>query len=212
DYTAGGEYDFWLAKQPGAAGSVMSVGGAGFCKWGTDGTNCSNATATNIATSIGGIDATLLANAESSWNGTLPYAIATAALCADPSFVYPAASSDGQNTNTSAPCAGATASGARPPEGTRWFLNKTDVEIDATSNSRYVKALLRTVDRQHYGGVIVSSNWYGAPGLSMQYNRGNFGFAATEAGVAYSGNVTLPVTSNGIDPATDVVFCSNGTC
>jgi hypothetical protein len=212
DEGAGGEYDFWLAQPPGTPGSTMTVGGAGFCRWGTDGTNCSDSTATNIATSIGGIDAGLLQAAESSPSGTLPYAIASAALCADPSYVYPASSSDGANTNSSSACAGATAAGQRPPEGTRWFLNMTDAQVNATNNAPYVKAILRTLDSQHYGGVVTDTNWSGAPGLTLNYHRGNFSFAAAEAGLTYGANNTIPFTNNGFDPATAIVFCTNGTC
>jgi hypothetical protein len=208
----GGEYDFWLAKQPGASGASMTVGGAGFCKWGTDGTGCSASTATNIATSIGGVDATLLQAAESNPNGTLGYAVSTSALCADPSFVYPANASDGANTNTSPACAGHTATGQRPPEGTRWYLNLTDDQINATSNAPYVKVILRTMDRQHYGGVIVDTTWSGAPGLSVQFHRGNYTFAANEAGIGISTDMLIPITTNGIDLQSDIRFCSNGTC
>ncbi len=212
DPSAGGEYDFWLAQRPGAPGATMHVGGAGFCAWGTDGTGCSDSTATNIATSLGGLDATLLANAESSPNGTLPYALAVAALCADPSYVYPATSSDGANTDATPACAANTSAGARPPEGTRWFLDLSDADIDATPYAPYVKVILRTLDRQHYGGLIVDSNWSGAPGLSVEYHRGNYAFAAAEASLAYGTDVSLPIATPGLDLAKHVAFCTNGTC
>jgi hypothetical protein len=212
DSTAGGEYDFWLAKRPGAPGATMHVGGAGFCAWGTAGTGCSGSTATNIATSLGGLDATALANAESSPTGTLPYAIAVAALCADPSYVYPATSSDGANTNATPACAGNTSAGGRPPEGTRWFLNLSDANVDAMSYAPYVKVILRTLDRQHFGGLIVDTNWSGAPGLSVEYHRGNYAFAAAEANVAYGTDVSLPIATPGLDLSKYVAFCTNGTC
>ena len=212
DYGANGEYDFWLAPMPGAPGATLHVGGAGFCAWGTDGTNCSGSNATGIATSLGGIDPVLLQAAESSPNGTLPYAITAAVLCADPTWVYPAAGSDGANTNSSSACAAATGAGQRPPEGTRWFLNMTDAQVNATNNAPYVKVLLRTIDRQHYGGVIADTNWAGAPGLSFNYHRGNFNFAATEAGMSITANMAIPVTTNGFDPAKAIEFCTNGTC
>ena len=212
DATSAGEYDFWLAQQPGSPGATMSVGGAGFCRWGTDGTGCSGSTATGIATSIGGLDASLIAAAENSPNGTLPYAIAASALCADPSYVYPATSSDGANTNGSAACAGNTGAGQRPPEGTRWFLNKSDADIDSANYPPYVAVILRTMDRQHYGGVIVDTNWSGAPGLSPEYHRGNFQFAATQAGIGYAKDQSIPVTTTGLNLANDIVYCTNGTC
>jgi len=212
DANAGGEYDFWLAPRPGAPGATMHVGGAGFCVWGSDGTGCSGSTATNIATSLGGLDATLLASAESSPNGTLPYAIGVAALCADPSYVYPATSSDGANTNATPACSGKTRAGGRPPEGTRWFLNVSDADVDAMPYAPYVKVVLRTLDRQHYGGLIVDTNWSGAPGFSVEYHRGNYSFAAAETSLAYGIDVSLPIATPGLDLAKLVAFCTNGTC
>ncbi len=212
DPNAGGEYDFWLAPRPGAPGATMHVGGAGFCAWGSDGTGCSGSTATNIATSLGGLDAALLANAEASPDGTLPYAIAVAALCADPSYVYPATSSDGANTNATPACSGSTSAGGRPPEGTRWFLDLGDADVDATPYAPYVKVILRTLDRQHYGGLIVDTNWSGAPGLSVEYHRGNYAFAAAEANLAYGLDLSLPIATPGLDLAKHVAFCTNGTC
>ncbi len=209
---SGGEYDFWLAKPPGSPNSTMQVGGAGLCKWGSDGTACSGSTATNIATSLGGVDPVVLQAAESNPNGTLGYAISASALCADPSFVYPASASDGSNTNSSSACAGHTAAGQRPPEGTRWFLNLTDDQINATSNAPYVKVILRTMDRQHYGGVITDTNWSGAPGLAIQSRRGDYTFAANEAGIGIAKDMVIPITTNGIDLQSTVRFCSNGTC
>ncbi len=212
DATAGGEYDFWLAPMPGANGATMHVGGAGFCRWGGDGTACSDATATNIATSLGGLDAPTLATAESDPHGTLGYAVAVSALCADTSFVYPANASDGANTNGSAACAAALAPGARPPEGVRWYLDKSDAEIDATPNAPYVKVVLRTMDREHYGGTIVDTNWSGAPGFSLSAHRGDYRFAAIEAGSGTGNDAPFPITTLGIDLRADVRFCSNGTC
>ncbi len=212
DPLAGGEYDFWLAQMPQAAGATMNVGGAGFCAWGGDGTGCSGSTATNIVTSLGGLDATSIASAELVQDGTLPYAIASAALCADSTFVYPATSSDGFNTNTSPACAGHTGPGQRPPEGTRWFLDQTDAQIDALAVPAYDKVILRTMDRQHFGGLIVDTNWSGAPGLSPEYHRGNYAFAAAEAGIPYGLDVSLPISTAGLNLANDIVFCTNGTC
>lgn len=213
DYARGGEEDFWLFPTSGLTNNgTIHVGGAGFCPWSGDGTNCSGATATSIATSLGGIDPVDLQNAESSATGSLPVAISVSALCADPSYVYPAVGSDGSNTNGSSACSGYTGSGQRPPEGTRAYLDKSDADIDATNNAPYVKAILRTMDRDHLGMTVTDTNWSGAPGLAPQYRKGDWSFARSEAGLSLSGTVSLPITTNGIDLSTAVRFCSNGTC
>ncbi len=207
-----GDVYYWLAPSPPVlTGSAWPVGGAGFCPWSGDGTNCSGSTATNIATSLGGITSDALNAAEADpVHGVLPYAISTSALCADPTFVFPATSSDGSNTNSSSACAGHTAAGQRPPEGTRWFLPYTDEQIDATSNLPYVKAILRTMDEQHYGGLVTDTNWWGAPGLAVQYAQGDYSKQEAEVG-AKGTSFTLPITTNGVD-LTKIVFCTNGTC
>jgi hypothetical protein len=210
--TAGGEYDFWLSNAPSGAGGTLHMGTAGFCKWGTDGTGCSDATAGQIVTSLGGLDPTLIANAEGNPSGTLGYALSSAALCADTTWVYPATQSDGADTNATSACAGSTAAGGRPPEGTRWFINATDATIDALSIPAYAKVILRTADVQHYGGVIVGTNWSGAPGLSIAVHRGNYNFMATEAGIPITTDIDIPLYSNGLNLATAVEFCTNGTC
>jgi hypothetical protein len=45
-----------------------------------------------------------------------------------------------------------------------------------------------------------------------QFNRGDYSFAAAEAGISYGTDVLLPITTNGINLATAVQYCSNGTC
>jgi hypothetical protein len=213
DETAGGEYDFWHSDQLGAPGSTLHVGTGGFCKWGTDGTNCSDANATQIATSIGGLDPVLIKRAEESPSGTLGYALSSTTLCADETWVYPAAHSDGFDTDSTPACFGHTYPLGRPPEGTRWFLNKTDAEIDALDVPPSVKAILRTMDREHYGGIIVDSNWSGAPGLALNFHRGDYNFMATEAGLSTDREmIQIPIGLGYFNPANDVVFCSNGTC
>jgi len=216
DFTNNGEQDFWDSNMPSANGGVLHVGGAGFCAWGTDGTNCSGSTATNIDTSMGGIDATLLHAAESDpVHGSLPYALSASEVCNDvsTSFVYPATASDGDNSNSAPACAGHTGAGQRPPEGTRWFLALHDSDINATNNAPYVKVLLRTMDEDHFGGTITDTNWSGSnAGLLPQFNRGDYSFAAAEAGISYGTDVLLPITTNGINLSSAVQYCSNGTC
>jgi hypothetical protein len=206
-----GDVYYWLAPYPPVFTGTWAVGGAGFCKWSGPGTGCSGSTATDIATSMGGIEADALTAAEADpVHGVLNYALSASALCADPSFVYPATSSDGSNTNSTPACAGHTGAGQRPPEGTRWYLPYTDAQINATANAPYVKVILRTVDVQHYGGTITDTNWTGAPGLSPQSGQGDFSKQEAEAGLT-GPNFTLPITTNGID-LTKTVFCTNGTC
>lgn len=216
DFANNGEQDFWDSSMPSANGGVLHVGGAGFCAWGTDGTNCSGSTATNIATSMGGIDAVLLHAAEAdAQHGSLPFALSTSEVCNDvsTSFVYPATASDGDNSNSAPACAGHTGAGQRPPEGTRWFLAMHDADVNATNNAPYVKVLLRTMDEDHFGGVITDTNWSGSSaGLLPQFNRGDYSFAAAEAGISYGTDVMLPITTNGIDLSTAIEYCSNGTC
>ncbi len=212
DYAAHGEYDFWLAAPPVAHGGTLHIGAGGFCKWGGDGTGCSGSTATNIATSLGAIDPALLRAGERDAHGTLGYAIAASTVCADVTYVYPATASDGANTNDSPPCVGSTGPAARPPEGTRWFLNKSDDDINATRNLPYVKVLLRTMDREHYGGMITDTNWAGAPGLSPAAKRGDWSFTVQELGQSSSDDRAVPITVDGITLENDVEFCSNGTC
>jgi hypothetical protein len=214
DFANHGEQDFFLTEMPSGNGGTMSVGGAGFCKWGTDGTGCSGSNATDIALGMGAIDATLLKEAESDpQHGSLPFAVASEAVCNDTTFVYPATGSDGATSNGSPPCIGHTGPGQRPPEGTRWFLAMHDSDVNATNNDAYVKVILRTMDEDHYGGVVTDTNWGEAPeGLMIPFSRGNFAFAAAEAGIYYGTDVFLPISSNGIDLATAVKFCSNGTC
>jgi len=208
------EIDLFAASRPDdRSGSPLDVGAAGQCAYDGDGTNCSMSTATNIATSLGTIDPTLVAAAESDPHGSLPYAISASALCADRSFVYPATASDGGNTDGFPACAGRTAPGMRPPEGVRFFLDLGDAQIDATTNAPYVKVILRTLDREHFGGVITDTNWYGATGLAFQFMRGGWTtIARSEAGVTGNGDATLPITTDGIDVRSALTFCSNGTC
>jgi hypothetical protein len=219
DHVNNGEVDFWDANGPpyNNDGGTLHVGGAGFCAWSGSGTGCSGSTATNIATALaGGIDAGLAHAAEAdSVHGHLPYALGATAVCADVSanFDYPATASDGTNTNSSPECSNHLGSRERPPEGVRWFLAMHDADVNATKNVPFVKVLLRTMDEDHFGGTITDTNWSGtSAGLQLLFHRGNFAFAAAEEGINYGTDVALPITSNGINLATAVKFCTNGTC
>ena len=187
----------------------MLTGGA--CAYDGDGTDCSGSTATGIATSLGAIDPRDVKRAEKNAHGTLPYAIATSALCASPTWVYPASFSDGANTDNTPACHDGTKPNGRPPEGTRYFLDMSDADVNATSNPPYAKVILRTLDREHFGGTITDTNWAGAPGLSFAFLRDGWA-AYANLGLPATGSVPLPITSNGIDLASKLRFCANGTC
>ncbi len=216
-----GNWDCWLCARPGAPGAVIHVGGLGFCPWDKDargdelgdGTNCSNSTATNIETTLGSIArADFTAAATDLEHGTFGHAIAFATLCADKSFVYPATASDGANTDTSAACAKFLGPHQRPPEGTRVFLDRSDREINALDLPPYTKAFWRTLDREHYGGIITDTNWSGAPGLSPAFQRDDFSAQAKEANVTAGPFAQIPIGLGSLDLNADMRFCSSGDC
>jgi hypothetical protein len=204
------EIDFWGASFPDdVQDSPFDTLSAGQCSWDSDGTDCSGSTATNIASTLGLIDPREVKSAESDPHGTLPSAIATSALCASPTWVYPATYSDGANTNATPACKGALGPNGRPPEGSRYFLDLSDAEVNATPNAPYVKVILRTLDREHYGGTITDTNWSGAPGLALQFIRDGWSAITSERPLFARG---LPITTTGIDLTKTLRFCDNGTC
>ncbi len=212
DDAAGREIDFWGASMPSdVPDSPIDTLTAGQCPYDGDGTRCSGSTATNIATSLGAIDPHLLAAVEADPHGSLPYAIATTLLCASPEWVFPADYSDGANTDGTPACRDHLARNGRPPEGVRYFLDVSDAQIDATPNPAYAKAILRTLDREHFGGTVTDTNWSGAPGPALQALRDGWAPIAREAGLP-PGAHGLPLAAAGIDLARDLKFCSNGTC
>ena len=213
DDAAQKEYDFWFVQNvPTAAGQKVHIGAGGVCDWSGDGTNCSGSNATNIAGSLGSITEADFARGESGPHGSFGHAISFAALCADPSYVYPASASDGSNTNGSSACAGHTGAHGRPPEGTRVYLDMSDDQVNAMNLPAYAKAWWRTLDREHQGGLIADTNWSGAPGLSPAFGRDDFSQQAREAGVNPVPFAQVPLGVGTIDMARDIKFCSNGTC
>ncbi|MBD5634502.1 MAG: hypothetical protein IAI49_08500 [Candidatus Eremiobacteraeota bacterium] len=191
--------------------SPLDVLTAGQCPYDGDGTKCSGSTATDIATSLGTIDPQMILAGEADPHGTLPYAIATALLCASAEWVYPADYSDGVNTDRTPACRDHLARNGRPPEGVRYFLDVSDAEIDATANKPYDKFILRTLDREHFGGTVTDTNWSGAPGPALQFLRDGWAPVFREAGVPVEAH-GLPVTTLGIDLSKKLKFCTNGTC
>jgi hypothetical protein len=212
DDAARREIDFWGASVPDESPrSTLDVLTGGQCAYDGDGSDCSGSTATQIASSLGAIDPATLASVESDPHGSLPYALATQLLCASPNYVYPAAFSDGANTDATPACRDHLGPGGRPPEGVRFFLDLSDAEIDATHDAPYVKALLRTLDREHYGGTVTDTNWSGAPGFAFVILRAGWPTLVRAAGLA-AGTTSLRITTDGIDFAEKLRFCTNGTC
>lgn len=216
-----GNFDCWLCARPTIPRAEIHVGGLGFCPWDKhargdelgDGTDCSNSTATNIETSLGSIAlADFTAAAADPVHGNFGHAIAFSALCADPTFVFPATASDGANTNAFPACAAYLGPRRRPPQGTRVFLDKSDSEIDALDLPGYNKAWLRTLDREHYGGIITDTAWDGAPGLSPAYQRDDFAEQAKEAGIEPSPFARIPINLGSLDLHRDMRFCRSGDC
>ena len=178
-----------------------------------DGTDCSNSTATNIETSLGSIaQADFTAAAADVVHGTFGHAIAFATLCADTTFVFPATASDGANSNSYAACSANLGPHRRPPQGTRVFLDRSDREIDALDLPDYNKAWLRTLDREHYGGIITDTNWEGAPGLSPAFQRDDFAVEAKAAGIEPSPFAQVPIKLGSLDLNRDMRFCATGDC
>jgi len=212
DDAAGREIDFWGAEIPSdVPDSPLDTKAGGQCPYAGDGTGCSGSTATDIATSLGAIDPRLILAVRDDPHGTLPYAIATSLLCTSPTWVFPATYSDGDNSNDAPACAGHLGKDGRPPEGVRYFLDLSDAEVNATSNASWVKVLLRTLDREHFGGTITDTNWSGARGPAFAALRGGWEpiLAETPRSPFAHG---LPVTSDGIDLLKKLKFCTNGTC
>jgi hypothetical protein len=211
---AQGEYDFWLVQSRIAtAHGKLHIGGGGFCPWAGDGTACSGSNATNIAGTLGTITAADFARGESDKaHGTFGHAIAFSVLCADAAHVWPANASDGKNTDSYPACSGHTGPNARPPEGTRLFLNLTDEQVDALDLHEYEKAFWRTVDKQHFGGLIVDTTWAGGQGLNPVFQRDDFTAVAQEAGIDPQPYADVPIRLGGIALQNDIKFCVDGTC
>lgn len=205
------EYDFWEVQNM-PTGGKLHMGGGGVCPWSGDGTNCSGSVAANIAGSLGSINAADFSRAYASWHGSFGHAIAFTALCNDTTYVYPATASDGSNSNTRSACKGHTGAHARPPEGTRLYLDVSDDQINAMDLPAYNRAWLRTLDREHEGGTITDTSWSEAPGISAKYQRDDFSEQARQAGVTPNAYAAVPINLGSIDLARDIKFCSNGTC
>jgi hypothetical protein len=147
----GNEYDLWATQWP-PSGQTLNVGWGGVCSLSGPGYSSCASTATGTALSQGIVRASDLLLAAQN-GGTLPYALQAAVNCSD-GHVAPFTGSDGH-------CSGGA------PQGERAYLALHDSDINATSLSAIAKALLRTVDEDHYGMIVTDTNG-GASGFSLQ--------------------------------------------
>jgi hypothetical protein len=209
----GVEDDFWDASPFPTAAGTYAVGGAGECALGGPGIGCSGSTATDLPLSLGLIDpnALLLCMQSTDASCTLGHAISMALKCNDSAYVSPAAASDGQ-------CgAGLGSAGNRVPEGTRFFLNMTDAQINALyPPSSYEAIVYRTIDVQHYGAFDRDSSWSGAAGFNFQvagwqpYGTANdpWRTVASLSGMPFSPTMVFTFTM----PHPPIVFCNVAAC
>jgi len=141
DNTTGDEYDFWGTRWPPSNG-VLTIEWGGSCKLSGPGYGGCGGSASGTALSLGIIRAKDLVAAVQS-GGTLPYALSTGVKCAD-GYVAPMTSSDEYTPGC-------------PPEGARAYLALHDSDVNASGASDIVKAILRTIDEDHYGMFITDS-------------------------------------------------------
>jgi hypothetical protein len=216
------EYDFWLVSPvPTTPGGTLTVGGGGVCPKNGDGTACSGARATNVALTLGIVQAgELLACMQSTDPScVLPHALAAFFRCNGPGFVPPANASDGQCFN---PTTGVNQASSTVgiPEGTRGAIDATDAQINAMYPFKSYQAIIyRTMDRYHYGFVDTDSGWSGSSGIGFGVQSGQeFAFqgkrdpwedVATLSGITWNGSgVQFPMGSW----SPPLVFCAAGGC
>jgi hypothetical protein len=151
DVASGYEYDFWGTSWP-PSGAMLSIAWGGKCSLSTTGYDACASTATSTALSLGIIRVKDLLWAAKN-DGVLPYALQSATKCSD-GVIAPFASSDG------------TCSGGMP-EGSRVYLAMHDADVNATSVCPLGKAILRTIDEDHFGMFVTDTNG-GQDGFSIQ--------------------------------------------
>jgi hypothetical protein len=137
------EYDFWGTQWPPQDG-ILAIRWGGACSLDGDATDGCTGTATGLPLSLGVVRVKDLFAATQTQNGSLPYAIAVGVRCAN-GRVFPAWRDDGHRPGC-------------PPEGARVFLDMSDQDVNASAAGALVKAMLRTIDRDHYGMVITDIN------------------------------------------------------
>jgi hypothetical protein len=149
DPAAGYEYDFWVVHQWPPQNGVLTVNWGGRCALSGSGFTTPSCASTAIGTpvSMGLIRAKDLVAAVSS-GGALPQAIAVAVNCPG------AGVGDGQ-------CPG------NAPEGSRMYLAMHDSDVNALNAAPITKVILRTLDEDHYGAIIMDTGG-SQSGIQMQ--------------------------------------------
>jgi hypothetical protein len=158
DSSAGKEDDLFVTHLP-AKNGVLTIDWGGTCNLdgsGADNGGCS-ATAASTPLSLGIIRANDLLLAIKSPVGSLPYALQVGTKCSN-GVVPPAINGDGHTPG----CA---------PQGSRVYLAMHDTEVDATTLTPIAKAILRTIDEDHYGMILTDTNG-GEDGFSLQCESG----------------------------------------
>ena len=200
DTQTGLEYDFWGTQWPPKNG-ILNVAWGGSCPLSGQGYASCSATSSGTALSIGIIRAKDLAAAVQT-GGTLPYALQSGVKCSN-GFVAPLTSSDGKTAGC-------------PPQGSRLYLAMHDADVNATAASGIVKAIMRTIDEDHYGMFITDTSGgengfsliaendvsYTAEGLPAPFVNQIVPLAQSEgmSGTTPSNNLYyIPLTTTGID-------------
>jgi len=172
----GYEYTFWQVGPASGEGSWPPSDGTLHISWGgrcllsgngftnpsfTARPSACSGTATSTPLSSGAIRVKdLLAAVQS--GGTLPFALAVGVKCSAHTFLPPFRGSDGHDPTCS-------------PQGSRMYLAMHDADVDATGAAPIVRAILRTIDEDHYGMFVTDTNG-GQDGVSL----------ATEADTTYT--------------------------
>ena len=167
------ELDFWLVRptypsvfpSPATNGSSFTYGGSGQCDMDAllGMYNSSGSSASNICIGTAINPADLVAAIQN--NSWLPYALNTAVNCTTNSYDFPASYYDESNAGC-------------PPEGARWHSSITDSQVNATSWSPAMKAIMRTA--YHYGGFITDTTGGYGNGFNIQMIGGS-GFTQNQS-------------------------------
>jgi hypothetical protein len=207
DNASGREYDLWHTTWPESNG-VLTVGWAGYCNLGSNGVGGCVGDASDTPITAGLIRAKDLIAAMQSPNGTLPYALRAAVMCSN-GYVSPATNTDGHTSGC-------------PPQGARAYLALHDADVNASGATALMKAILRTLDEDHYGLIITDTDG-GQSGFQLQRENDTTYTAFGQAGPfatqivpiaqseGYAMNVSnneyyLPLTATGINLANSMKF------
>jgi hypothetical protein len=110
-----------------------------------------------------------------------------------------------------------------PPEGARAYLALHDSDVNASGATDIVKAILRTIDEDHYGMFIIDTG--GSPGFGLMAESDvtytAFGFPGplvtqlvplaqsegiSNAAQPFNGDWYIPLTATGIDLSSEIKF------